>query len=145
MKYFTIEPEVAGNIANYSEGDLTKRPPIVNKLHYEFEGWPEDVLIESLVCFIVTSDVAADVAKGLFTGGRIEEVEVSRSEFFEEEYHDRALPEFKWLQVHGQSHKDDMAISPKHQLVVSERFLEYLKRKGIGNADFIESEAPTKE
>lgn len=51
-KFYAIQPEVAGNIAE-SEGDLTARPPLIRKLHYVFDGWLGDVLLEALCCFIV--------------------------------------------------------------------------------------------
>ena len=57
MKYYMIEPEVAGEIGentiydNYDEIINQKKKPIISHLHYIFDGWLGDELLEVTPCF----------------------------------------------------------------------------------------------
>ena len=57
-QYYIIEPEVAGGLGLNSNIDRTTFPPIVEKLHFVFEGWLGDPILESFPCFIVTDRLA---------------------------------------------------------------------------------------
>ncbi len=52
MKYYQLEPEVAGGFGEQSVIDRSSGKMVVRKLHYEFDGWLGDVLLESYLCFI---------------------------------------------------------------------------------------------
>ena len=54
MEYFYVQPEVAGGLGALTVMDTTTHPPIVSKLHYHFDGWLGNVLLETFPCFIVT-------------------------------------------------------------------------------------------
>ena len=54
MEYYLIEPEVAGGIGEHSVIDRSSGKMVVRKLHYEFDGWLGDELLESTPCFIVS-------------------------------------------------------------------------------------------
>lgn len=45
MKYFYIEPEVAGGLGRNTVMNRAVHPPVVSKLHYHFDGWLGDVLL----------------------------------------------------------------------------------------------------
>lgn len=45
--YKLIEPEVAGSLGKETELDSSVFPPHVKKLHYEFDGWLGDDILES--------------------------------------------------------------------------------------------------
>lgn len=134
MKYFVVEPEVAGGLGDGTEMDASTHPPLVSRLHYQLEGWLGDVLLESFPCFIVTRG-AKDKLLGLgATGARFAEVEVTKSEAFDEIEPGRAIPEFAWLQPIGEAEHDDFGAAPDGRLVVSERALEALHELQLSNA-----------
>lgn len=128
MKYFYIEPEVAGGWGKNTVFDRTPgMPTVVHKLHYEFQGWLGDELLESTPCFIVSERVAREIEKAQLTGAGFDEVEITVSEQFQELYPNRQLPTFHWFKVNGGVGHDDFGIAADLRLVVSERALAVIK------------------
>jgi hypothetical protein len=134
MKYYQVEPEVAGGIGEHSVIDRSSGKMVVRKLHYEFDGWDGDVLLESCPCFIVTEEARRELESIGATGVRFDNVEVTASELFEQLYPNRRLPKFVWLQIVGKPGQDDFGMGKGLMLVASERALKVLKRLGINNA-----------
>jgi hypothetical protein len=134
MKYFYIQPEVAGGLGENTVMDRSVHPPIVSKLHYEFDGWGGDVLLRSFPCLIVTEDAKKKLQSVGLTGMRFDKVEVTISELFQELFPDRQLPKFVWLKVDGRPGQNDFGFVQNARLVISERALEVLKGLGISNA-----------
>ena len=126
MQYFTLEPEVAGNLGEQSVVDTSVHPPVVTSLDYQFDGWLGDELLESFPCFLVTVPVGVALEAAALTGFTLAECTVSRSEQFEELHPGTALPEFRWLQVTGEAGVEDVGMSTDHCLVVSARAHEVL-------------------
>jgi hypothetical protein len=137
MKYSFIQPDVAGGWGENTRADTTVHPPHVRKLHYEFEDWSGDVILESFPCYIVT-DQARKALDGLgATGISYDHVEVTKSIGFEALHPaGRRLPDFLWLKVTGVAGQDDFGIAPcpDLRLVISSRALEALRPLGITNA-----------
>jgi hypothetical protein len=134
MKYFVVEPEVAGGLGDGTEMDASTHPPIVSRLHYQLEGWLGDVLLESYPCFIVTRGARDKLLSLIATGAHFAEVEVTKSEAFDELEPGRVIPEFLWLQPTGEAGHDDFGAAPDGRLVVSERALEALQELQFSNA-----------
>ncbi len=134
MKYYRVEPEVAGGFGERTIIDRSSGKMVVRKLHYEFDGWLGDVLLESCPCFIVTETAKKTLQSAGLTGVRFDKVEVTASELFEQLYPNRRLPKFVWLQIIGKPGQDDFGMAKGLMLVVSERALEVLKGLGISNA-----------
>lgn len=135
MQYYSIEPEVAGG---FGENTVISRPNgkmLVEKLHYEFQGWLGDPLLESVPCYIVTSDLASRIMGNKLTGCVIDSVEVSESDEFRLIQPNTQLPEFVWLKINGIVRSDDFALSEKLELVVSERALDLLQKSGMTHAE----------
>ncbi len=133
--YHVVEPEVAGGWGKNTVFTRTPgKPTVVHKLHYQFDGWLGDELLESTPCYIVTERLAHEIERAQLTGVRFDEVEVTTSDQFKELYPNRQLPKFVWLQVEGKPGQDDFGIAPGLRFVVSERALELLKRVGISHA-----------
>src|SRR5262245_2669088 len=108
--HYKLSPEVAGHLGDDTVIDSSVHPPIVDALHYEFDGWPEDDLIESFPCYIVTDRMRAMIEAAQATGCRFGQVKISTSEQFEEfrEFHmQKSLPRFWWLIVEGVARRDD--------------------------------------
>lgn len=126
MRYYAIEPEVAGEIGENSELDRSSGKLVVKKLHYRFDGWLGDELIESTPCFIITEQLAHLLEHAKVTGIQTDHVEVTTSEQFKDLYSNRMLPQFVWLKVHGTAGADDFGIATGMRLVVTERALNLL-------------------
>ena len=134
MDYFLVEPEVAGGIGPESVVDTTKHPPVVTKLHYQFDGWLGDVLIESFPVFIITEDGREVLERYRLSGMTFEIVATSRSQLFMDLHPGRVLPAFHWMKVHGQIGRDDFALADDARLVMSHRALSLLRDLGLEHA-----------
>jgi hypothetical protein len=135
MTYIYLEPEVAGGIGENSVMDVSVHPPVVSKLHYYFDDWLGGAILESFPCFIVTIPAQRALQAMRATGITFDHVETSLSEFFQDRYPGRELPEFVWLKVHGKAGRDDFGIAPDLRLVVSQRVLDLFERLGLSDAD----------
>ncbi|CAG1769683.1 hypothetical protein BAC2_00497 [uncultured bacterium] len=134
MKFRVIEPEVAGGQGKDALMDRRKHPPVVSRLHYEFDGWLGDVLLETFPCFIVTKVARDSIEKLRLTGVEFDNVIVSVSEQFADLYPNTSLPEFSWAKVVGRAGRDDFRLAADHRLVVSDRALQLLRSLGLANA-----------
>lgn len=134
MNHFIVEPEVAGGLGEHTVIDSTVRPPKVSRLHYKFDGWLGDSLLESFPCYIATKDVAQKLKAMHFTGVDFCDVEIEKSEQFRRLYPNRKLPDFLWLKIFGQPGKDDFGLDDDLRLVISERVLAVLKSQHLQNA-----------
>jgi hypothetical protein len=134
MKYYILEPEVAGSLGKWTVINRGVHPPDVKTLDYEFDGWLGDVLLESFPCFIATIDAVKELQSLPATGVRFDDVRITKSVQFQEMYPDRVLPTFKWLKVSGQAGIEDMGLAGDLRLVVSDRVLNALKPLGLSNA-----------
>jgi hypothetical protein len=152
MKYFYLEPEVAGNPGEHTVFDRDFHPPIISKLHFELDTWSGDVLLESFPCWIITLQAAEKILSAGLTGMSLGPVEITTSELFRSLYKNRALPRFVWLKITGDPGTDDFGVTRPakitevktpiapltYSLVVSERALRLLKMLGIEHADISE-------
>jgi uncharacterized repeat protein (TIGR02543 family) len=134
MRYFYVEPEVAGGFGENTVTDHSVQPFVVTYLHYVFDGWLGDVLLTSHPCFIVTEEAAKKLLEIRATGIRFGHVEVTTSGEFEDFHPGRRLPRFVWLQVDGRPGKDDFGIATNHTLVMSERAIDVLRRLQLTDA-----------
>lgn len=134
MTGFYVEPEVAGGLGPNTVMDRSTHPPVVHKLHYEFDGWLGDELLETFPAFIVTDNMRSRIEAAGLTGTDFAPVEVSLSETFRELHPGRELPPFHWLKLVGQAGHDDFGAAPDGRLIVSERALKLLQSVGIANA-----------
>ncbi len=127
MKYYYLEPEVAGGFG--SETNLIPGPsrPTVTALHYVFDGWLGDEILESTPCFIVTERLAALIKSHDLTGANTAAVRIDRSEQFTDLHPNTELPPFVWLKIHGEPGVDDFSMTDNGTLVVSERAWNVLR------------------
>jgi hypothetical protein len=132
--FYFIEPEVAGGLGERSVLNRSTHPPEVTRLHYEFDGWPDDGLLESFPCFIVNEDARHKIEGAKLTGVRFDQVETSMSDDYVERHSSRDLPQFVWLRVEGMAGQNDFGLAPDGRLVISEKALDVLQSVGISNA-----------
>lgn len=133
--YFYVEPEVSGGFGDNAVVDTSAHPPRVSKLHYQFDGWLGDDLLETFPCYIVSESLAKEIELAGLTGYTFDDVETSKSEQFEELYPGKELPKFYWLKVEGVAGKDDFGVAEDCRLTVSTKALEVLKKGKIEEAD----------
>ncbi|UTX50278.1 hypothetical protein [Chryseobacterium sp. MA9] len=133
--YKLIEPEVAGGLGVQTQMDNSFFPPLIKNLHYEFEGWLGDDILESFPCYIVTERLRDGIELEKLTGVSFDKVLISKSETFLELYPDRELPNFFWAKINGESNRDDFFITEKNGLAISERAYSLLKNYNIDQAD----------
>lgn len=134
MKYFYVEPEVAGGLGERTQMDRSVQPPILNRLHYQLEGWLGDAILESFPAFVVTEDAKEALLGVGATGATFDVVEVTVTDQFGELYPGRKLPLFAWLKPEGKAGRDDIAATADGRLVLSQRALDTLSGLGISNA-----------
>lgn len=134
MKYFSVQAEVAGGLGPHTVMDPNAHPPVVHHLHFEFEGWAGDALVQTFPCFLVTRAVQQGIMAAGATGVAFAPAEVSKSEQFELFHPEVALPEFLWLKVRGAACVDDFGLMGGIRLVVSERMLSLLRENGLTHA-----------
>ena len=151
---YIIEPEVAGELGentsykNFQNVRLKGERPVVERLHYHFTGWLGDELLEATPCFIVSDEMAKSIDKNALSGCRFEEVEISFSDEFMEMYPNRIIPQFKRMVPTGTIYLEngdfrewsgeDICISQKSYLVVTEKALAVFKNQNIDNCDITE-------
>lgn len=126
MRYYYLEPEVAGGLGPETVMEEGSGRATVTVLHYVFDGWLGDEILESTPCFIVTERLARSIEEKGLTGVSRDTVRIGRSETFDELYPDTELPTFVWLRVCGERHADDFFMADDGRLVVSERAREVI-------------------
>ena len=134
MKYLYIEPEVAGGLGEKTIINTSVNPPNVSKLHYKFDGWLGDILLESYPCFIIAEGAKHELQLAGITGMEFDEVLITTSEQFHELYPNLQLPKFEWLQIMGKPGNDDFGIAQDGRLVISARALNVLSKLGVSHA-----------
>jgi hypothetical protein len=134
--FYKIEPEVAGGWgANTKFTRTVGRPTDVQYLHYQFDDWLGDDILESCMCFIVTDQLSQNLQKGKLTGFTMRDVEISKSEEFDFTFPKILLPSFRWLYVNGLAGIDDFGIGGDGKLVVSDRALNMLREMNLNHCE----------
>lgn len=140
MAYFVLEPEVAGGLGPHTVMDRSVHPPVVTKLHYVFDGWLGDEIVESFPCFIVTVSLLEKLEDARLTGFEVDELEVSASDEFRDLLPETVLPKFVWLKVVGTAGMADVGMSRDHRLVVSDaamRIIADTAPRGLSAEPFV--------
>ncbi len=139
MKFFQLEPEVAGGFGdNTVIEDTAARPLRIQRLEYRFDGWLGDDLLETVGCFIATPPLAKAIQLAHSTGVDFADVEVSKSPEFEELYPNLQIPTFVWLKVFGKAGSDDFGLSKENKLVVSELAFNVLQLFALRHCEVAE-------
>lgn len=135
MKFYYLEPEVGGGLGRHCIIDRASgKTSTVLKLHYEFDGWLGDEILESTPCFIVSGKLAEMIERVRLSGVKFDDVEITTSDEFAQLYPDCRLPNFAWLKIFGQAGRDDFGVAPDLRLVVSDKAMKLLKGFEISHA-----------
>ncbi len=127
-EFYKLFPEVPGQLGEKTQMDTTSDPPTVRYLHFIFDGWLGDDLIECFPCYLITTTFLKRLLMENLSGFDIEAVEIGYSEVFKELYPNRKLPEFKWLKINGQI-GNDFFLRDKC-LIVSKKVLKIFEENG---------------
>jgi hypothetical protein len=123
-KTYILEPEVPGGLGPRTRMDRSVHPPKVETLHFVFDGWLGDQLIESFPCYLITLELAALLSTAGVTGFELGEADIETSEQFKELYPQRVLPPFRWLQIVGTPAKSDIYLTSDNRLAGSQKTLD---------------------
>lgn len=126
-EFFALDPEVSGGLGPQTVMDRSVHPPVVSRLHYQFDGWLGDEIVESFPCVLVTETLFRHFEAAHLTGMEAGDVEVSLSDQFHDACPDVDLPVFVWLRVVGAAGRDDFGIGPDFRLVVSATALQVIQ------------------
>ena len=135
MKYYVLDPEVAGGLGERTSMDSSVHPPIVTRLHYEIDGWLGDDLVQSFPCYLVTNGLRERLATIQPTGVSFAPADVSASEDFKSMHPSAPLPKLVWIKIHGVPARDDFGLTADARLVVSDRVLSVLNAGRIEHCD----------
>lgn len=135
MRYFLLEPEVAGALGPESDMDSSVHPPRVTQLHYELQGWLGDDLLETFPCYVVTSRCKEALENAAFSGCTFAPAKITTADTFSELYPGRPAPVLHWLKVSGEAGKSDVGLASDYRIVVSEAVLEILMKFQLDNCD----------
>lgn len=141
MTHYLLKPEVAGGEGENTVMDVSVHPPRVERLEYEIEGWLGDELLESFPCFVISTNLADKIVASGHGSFELRDVEMSLSPEGEEALSIMGfttLPEFKWFYVTGTAGRDDIGLTQKADLVVSDRSLEVLRHGRLEHCDIEE-------
>ena len=135
MKYFLLDPEVAGGLGKNSKLDTSVHPPRVLRLHYEVDAWLGDDLVQSFPSYLVARRMWERLGSLKPTGVATAAAEITASDEFRELNPGRVVPQFVWLKVSGAPGKDDFGLTANAGLVVSERVLKEMKSGQLEHCD----------
>lgn len=135
--YFTLEPESSPTWGEHTEVDTSVHPPIVSTLHLEFVEWLGDDLLWTYPSYVVTENLAAKLAEASLSGFEFRPVEVTVDPHVIEDGETLDLQKFRWLHITGTPGRDDIGITDKGRIVVSETALTTLRQ---GNLEYCEIE-----
>jgi putative NADH-flavin reductase len=128
VPFFLLNPEVAGGWGPHTEADRSTHPPVVTRMHYEFQGWLGDDLLTTFPEFVVIEPLAAALERSNLSGFRLADMEISAGDGWEELNQGRALPHCRWLKVVQRAGSADFGLTELAHLVVSDQALELLRR-----------------
>lgn len=125
QRYYTLHPEVAGQLGEGTKFVQTNGVATVTDVHYVFYGWGGDEVIKSHPYFLFTVGLSELIQRRGLSGISFEPVRTSKSEFFLDMYGPVELPCFVGSRIHGTAGIDDFGLD-KYKLVASSRAIELI-------------------
>ncbi len=151
MLLYFLDPEVSGGHGEktvYGTDEDVANEGISGKvkfLHYEFEGWLGDDLLESTPAFLVSSKLENELKKSQFNDYKTEKCLITMSDVFIELYPNKEIPSFirfiplGTVEIEGEYFNNwsghDFCLSSKGELVLTEKALEFLNEFSIDHCD----------
>ncbi len=133
--FYNIKPECPAQMGSKTIFDKSVTPWKITQLHLVFDVWLGGDLLKESPCFFVTErfleKIKIDEISGLKS---ISPIRVSSSETFKNLYPNRIPPNCFLLQINGKPGVDDIGIHPSSQLIISQKFLDRLRKVDLSNA-----------
>jgi hypothetical protein len=123
--FYLLHPEVCGGIGPHTIMDRSTHPPVVHHLHYVFEAYEGEHLVEGFPCYLVSAPLEMALERSHLRGFSFGAVEVSKSPDLESA-RPQSLPAFRRLLVSGVPKADDFGITDSVDLIVSQAALDLL-------------------
>lgn len=142
MKYYLLQPEVAGEIGDgskfvYEDGKIKE----VLFLEYNFMGWQGDELLTTTPCFIVTECLQKDILSNGLTGVTLKNIAMTFSDEFYEICGELEVPKFVQLickdfyERNAEHLQNDFYLNQYDDMIVSEKALGVLKQHKLDMCD----------
>jgi hypothetical protein len=129
--YYKIGPEVSGGLGSETVMDTSAHPPAISQLHYEVVDWLGDCIVTTFPEYLVVRAAGVALQGAGFSGFRLVDAIVSEADEFQDINPGGELPDLVWLVVEGAAGSDDLGLTDKAQLVVSEAVLEVFRANGF--------------
>jgi hypothetical protein len=130
--FYLLHPEVCGGIGPHTIMDRSTHPPVAHHLHYVFDAYDGEHLVEGFPCYIVSPSLARALEGSHLSGFALGDVEVSKSPDLEAAM-PQLLPAFRRLLVSGIPKADDFGITDRLELMVSQTALDVLLQGFLHN------------
>jgi hypothetical protein len=134
--FYKLNPQYCGVFGRKTlhAGELTDIPPVIYRLHGEFNVYPDDELVEVSGQYLGTAQLgeALKALQPRASGLYVDDVTFSTTLDFRRNYPGKELPDLKWFKITGKAGIDDFGLSKDYQLVVSDRAFKELQH-GIAN------------
>ena len=119
--YWYVEPEEPGELGPATDIDMSTHPPLVSRLEYLMNVPPNDEILASFPCYVVSARVRARLTALGATGCTFRSVTVTPGPGFERLWPSVRLPQYWWMDILGSAGVDDLGIAPDLRLVASDR------------------------
>ena len=147
MKYYTLKPEVPGDLDDNTPIKPSSEGPYaqyVDNLGIRIEGWMGDDLMTIDPCYIVTRVLRDALTISALSGFEIDTVAVSLDKqllMFPDMAASWPIPKLYWLKITGKAGNDDFGLSPADApvvLVVSDRAMNLLQPFHLESCEILE-------
>ena len=144
--FYSLIPQTCGEFGRKTlyAGELTDIPPVIYRLHAEFNIYPNDQLIAISNQFVCTANLAEKLQRTQprLSGLQIHELNVTTTLDFRRNNSGKELSEMRWLKIVGKAGVEDFGMSADYKLVVSDKALSVIKSE-INNCEISECELHT--
>lgn len=145
--FYWMMPDAPGVLGEPTVLDTSVHPAqVVGPLTYEIDNYFGDDLIMSAPCYLVTEKMAAILTGSGLGRFEIRDVQITYGEDAQERLERHGLsefPEFRWLVVTGTAGRDDVGLTPRGRLIVSDAALALFRQGDLGRCDIEEYDLNT--
>jgi hypothetical protein len=137
--FYWLMPDAPGVLGEPTVLDTSVHPAqVVGDLYYEIDNYFGDDLIMSAPCYLVTENMAARLTGSGLGRFEVRDVEIIYGEDAHERLERHGLsefPKFRWLHVTGTAGQDDIGLTPRGRLIVSDAALAIFRQGNLDRCD----------
>ncbi|RJQ77652.1 hypothetical protein D5S17_14610 [Pseudonocardiaceae bacterium YIM PH 21723] len=146
MPFYTLTPNIPGDLGENAVLDTSVHPPRVERLHIAIDNWFGEDVIKLFPVHLVTEPLAAAMVESGLRAFELRDAQVTiEPEALElvAQLNLDGVPDFRWFDVTGTAGQDHIGLSGKARLVVSEQALQVFQRFSLEGCD-VEEYDPAK-